>query len=258
MTRAAIRDRRDITGRDVLVTGANGGLGREWVAQLLDRGARRVFAADLVAEHWTDDRVVPLVVDLTRAATIEQAVRAAGSVSVLINNAGIPLRDPLSTGDERDLRRVFDVNFFGTLAMVKHVAPLIVANGGGAVVNVVSLLSWLSIAPGYSASKAALWSATNALRVELAPQAVDVVALHMGYTATPMTATLDVPKNSPADVVRAALDGLAGGAWEVLADQWSADVKAALSGPIEDMYPQLQGPALPFGQPTLLDPSLHA
>ncbi|RYF59366.1 MAG: SDR family NAD(P)-dependent oxidoreductase [Comamonadaceae bacterium] len=232
----------------VVVTGATGGLGREWVRQSLDRGAVRVYAADLTQGDWNDRQVVPLAVDLTREQTVVAAAAVATDATILINNAGIPLRDPILSASASALRNVFDVNFFGTLGVTRAFAPIVIGNGGGAILNVVSLLSWLSIAPGYSASKAALWSATNALRLELAPEGVEVVSLHMGYTATPMTRSLDVPKNDPADVVRAGLDGLEAGALEVLADEWSACVKAALAGPVEGMYPQLSGGLLPFGQ----------
>lgn len=240
---------RKLTGSTIFVTGANGGLGEEWVAQGLQRGAAKIYAADLVAKAWDDHRVIALALDITDAASVERAARRATDTTVLVNNAGVSLRDPLLTGEESALRHAFDVNFFGTLSVARAFAPTLVRNGGGAMLNVISLLSWLSISPGYSATKAALWSATNAIRLELATQGVDVVALHMGYTATPMTTALDVPKNDPADVVRAGLDGVETGAYEVLADEWSARVKAALSGPIQDLYPQLSGGSLPFGQP---------
>lgn len=238
-----------LEGETVVVTGANGGMGQEWVAQSLDRGAVKVYATDLTAREWADPRVVPLRLDVTDVDAVTRAAVAASDATVLINNAGIPLRDPILDVDGSALRHVFDVNFFGPISVTQRFAPVLIANGGGAILNVISLLSWLSIAPGYSAAKSALWSATNALRLELAPRGVDVVALHMGYTATPMTRALaDVVKNDPADVVRAGLDGLVDGALEVLADKWSADVKAALAGPIEDLYPQLSGGRLPFGQ----------
>jgi len=239
-----------IEGSTVFVTGANGGLGREWVRQCLDRGAVKIYAADLAPQEWGDARVVPVILDVTDTSAIESAADAAGDVTILINNAGIPLRDPILSVAGEALRQAFEVNFFGPIAVAQQFVPIIVSNGGGAVINVISLLSWLSIAPGYSAAKSAFWSATNAMRLELASAGVDVVALHMGYTATPMTQALQVPKNDPADVVRSGLDGLESGALEVLADQWSSDVKAALAGPVEVMYPQLAGATLPFGQPS--------
>lgn len=240
---------QSVQGGVVFVTGANGGLGQEWVKQCLDRGAVKVYAADLAAQEWDDPRVVPVILDVTDPSTIEGAAIGAADVTILINNAGVPLRDPILSVATEALRHVFEVNFFGPIAVAQRLAPLIVDNGGGAVINVISLLSWLSIAPGYSAAKSAFWSATNAMRLELAPAGVEVVALHMGYTATPMTRALQVPKNDPVDVVRSGLDGLEAGDPEVLADQWSVDVKAALAGPIEAMYPQLTGASLPFGQP---------
>ncbi|MEV6531137.1 SDR family oxidoreductase [Streptomyces sp. NPDC051639] len=236
----------DIAGQAVIVTGANGGLGRQWVAQALVRGAAKVYATDVTPGTWDDARVTPLVLDVTREETIDAVVAAASDATILINNAGIALRDPIMTVEDAKLRHVFDVNFFGTVTVTRRLAPVIVANGGGAILNVISLLSWLSLPAAYSAAKAALWSVTNAFRLELAPHGVDLVALHMGYTATPMTEALNVVKNDPADIVRAGLDGIQDGSLEVLADQWSVEVKAALAGPVQDLYPQLSGAAYPF------------
>lgn len=132
------------------------------------------------------------------------------------------------------------MNFFGPLAVAHAFAPALAANGGGALVNVLSVLSWIGVGDGYSATKAALWSATNTQRLSLAKQGTLVTALHLGYTDTPMTEGLDVPKNNPADMVQKTYDGLASGAYEVLADDLSVQVKGGLAGPIEALYPQLK------------------
>jgi NAD(P)-dependent dehydrogenase (short-subunit alcohol dehydrogenase family) len=157
---------------------------------------------------------------------------------VLVNNAGLGGGGPIS-GAEADLRHIFDTNFFGAVAVARAFAPILGANGGGVLMNVHSLLSWLGVAGGYSATKAALWSATNSLRLELAPQGTLVIGLHLGYTDTPMTANVTDAKNDPADVVRDAYDGLEAGDFEVLADAGSAAVKANLAKPIAEQYPQL-------------------
>lgn len=222
----------------VLVTGANGGLGREFVAQALARGAAKVYASARVPQEWDDPRVVALPLDVTDDDSIAAAVAAASDTTVVINNAGIGGSGSIS-GPEEPLRRIFEVNFFGAVAVARAFAPVLAANGGGALLNVHSVLSWLGVAGGYSASKAALWSATNSLRLELAPQGTLVSGLHLGYTDTPMTVNVTAPKNEASDMVRAAYDGLESGEYEIIADQVSADVKAGLAAPITALYPQL-------------------
>ncbi|WP_342772374.1 SDR family NAD(P)-dependent oxidoreductase [Nocardioides immobilis] len=125
------------------------------------------------------------------------------------------------------------VNFFGAVAVAHAFAPVLASNGGGALLNVLSVLSWIGVGDGYSATKAALWSATNTQRIQLAENGTLVTALYVGYTDTPMTAGLDVPKNAPDDVVSQAYTGLLAGDYEVLADDLSRQVKRALAGPVE-------------------------
>ncbi|NHT76860.1 SDR family oxidoreductase [Rhizobiaceae bacterium CRRU44] len=238
----------DFNGAVVLVTGANGGLGQEWIRQSLERGATKIYATDLQQREWNDERIVSLVLDITDNASVTSAAQTALDTTIVINNAGVAFREPLLTTDEETMRRVFDINFFGPVAVSKAFAPVLKNNGGGAILNVTSVLSWLVVPPVYSSAKAALWMATNALRLELLPQGTAVVSLHMGYTDTPMTKALNVRKNDPVDVVRAGLDGIANGAYEVLADKLSVQVKRALSEPVEVLYPQLTGSALRFDQ----------
>lgn len=222
----------------VLVTGANGGLGTHFVEQALERGATKVYATARTPRAWADPRVVPLELDVTDAATVAAAAAAAADVTLVVNNAG-GANGATVLSDNPDLRDLFDVNFFGPLAVAGAFAPALAANGGGALLNVLSVLSWIGIGDGYSATKAALWSATNTQRVALAAHGTLVTSLHLGYTDTPMTAGLDVPKNDPADIVRKAYDGIAAGAFEVLADDLSVQVKSGLAAPIETLYPQL-------------------
>lgn len=221
----------------VLVTGANGGLGTHFVTQALERGASKVYATARHPREWADPRVIPLVLDVTDPASIAAAAAAAPDVTVLINNAGIA-NGAAVLGPQDDLRKMFEANFFGPLAVVDAFRPAL-ARSAGTVLNVASVLSWLGIAGGYSASKAALWQATNSLRIGLAEEGITVTALHLGYTDTPMTAAVDAPKNDPAEVVRIAYDGLESGAVEILADDVSRQVKAALAGPVESLYPEL-------------------
>lgn len=225
----------------VLVTGANGGLGEQFVAQALERGAAKVYATARTPRDWDDARVVPLRLDVTDQASVQAAAAAAGDVTIVVNNAGISRRDANSLLDSSldDVRALFETNFFGAIQVVRAFAPILGANGGGALVDVHSALSWVGISGVYSATKAAFWSATNSFRLDLAPQGTLVQGLHLGYTATPMTAGIDAPMGDAADVVRDSYDGLERGAFEVLADQTSVDVKAGLSGPLEGLYPQL-------------------
>lgn len=229
-----------IDGAVVLVTGANGGLGIEFVNQALERGASKVYASARTPREWNDPRIVPLTLDVTSPGSIEAAVTAAPDVSILINNAGIASQSNSITGGTMDdLRSTFETNFFGAVAVARAFAPVVATNGGGAFIDVHSALSWLGVAGAYSASKAAFWSVTNSFRLELAPQGTHVLGLHLGYTDTPMTKDVTAPKGDPADVVRAAFDGLESGEFEVLADETSVNVKAGLSAPLVALYPSL-------------------
>jgi len=226
-----------LDGRTILVTGANGGLGQEFVRQGLERGARRVYAAARKPQTWEDPRVVPLTLDLNDAASITAAAAIAADVDLLVNNAALaPATDTsvLAT-DEQLARDIFETNYFGTVRVTKAFAPILAANGGGAVLNVLSLAVFMPINSVYAASKAAAWSATNALRVELAPQGTGVTGVIVGLIDTPMSASWDFPKVSPASVVAVSYDGVARGDFEVLADDESRRVKALLSGRSEDL-----------------------
>lgn len=140
-----------------------------------------------------------------------------------------------------DVRREFDTNFYGPLQMTRAFAPIIEANGGGHLLNVHSVLSWVALSGSYSASKAALWSQTNSLRLELKPRGITVTGLHVGYVDTDMAAHVDAPKTSPQSVAEQALDGIEADAYEVLADDLSRQVKAGLAADLAALYPQLTG-----------------
>ncbi|KAA1424231.1 SDR family oxidoreductase [Nocardioides antri] len=229
----------DIKDAVVLVTGANGGLGREFVGQALAHGATRVYATARAPKAWDDPRVVPLVLDVTDPASAARAAEVASDVTVLVNNAGAANGSSLLHPDLSAVRALFETNFWGQLEVTNAFGPVLERNGGGAVLNVLSVLSWLAVGDAYSATKAALWSATNTQRLALAGQGTQVVALHVGYTDTPMTTGIDADKNDPADVVAAAYAGLVAGDHEVLADELSRQVKGGLAAPIAVLYPQL-------------------
>lgn len=224
----------DITGSVALVTGANRGIGRRFVDEFLDRGAAKVYAAARRPEtvEVTDPRVEPLRLDLLDADSVAEAAAGAADTALLVNNAGVATRAGLVTGDMDAIRLEIDTHFFGTLGVIRAFAPVLAANGGGAVVNVLSALSWFAHdgAGAYSAAKAAEWNMTNGVRLELAGQGTLVQGVHLGSADTDMMAGYDVPKIDPADVARAALDGVRTGAVEVLVDDASRHVKAALAG----------------------------
>ena len=230
---------QSLDGRHVLVTGANGGLGEQFVAQGLERGAARVYAAARSARRWDDPRVVPLDLDLTDPEAPARAAAAAGDVDVLVNNAAIAPAGDTITGPEEELRRIFETNFFGTLRVSNAFAPVLAANGGGTLLNILSAAAWVSMPTGYAASKAAMWSATNALRIQLRGQGTHVVGLLVGMIDTPMTAGWDVPKVTAASVVAQAYDAVGDGSLEVLADEPTREIKTRLATPAEELYPWL-------------------
>jgi len=218
-----------ISGSIALVTGANRGLGRQFAVQLLERGAAKVYATARQPELITIPGVVTLPLDITDAASVAAAAAAADDVNLLVNNAGVAFGADLVTGDLDKLRQEMDANFWGALSVIRAFAPQL-ADGG--ILNVLSVLSWIGFqgSGGYAASKSAQWSLTNGVRLELAGQRTQVTGLHLGAADTDMTAGYDVPKADPAVIVKAGLDGLEAGDWEVLADEWSRVAKAGLAG----------------------------
>ncbi len=217
-----------------LVTGANRGLGRAWTQLLLEAGARKVYACarDPATVDATAHGVVPVKLDITRQEQVELVARQCGDVSLLVNNAGIVRGGALLDADAWPrMQQELETNLGGTLAMSRAFAPILAAGGGGAIVNVLSVLSWLSLPGGetYAASKSATWSMTNGLRAALRAQGTQVLALHVGFMDTDMTAGVSVPKAAPADVVRQALAALEAGREEVLADDMTREAKRGLS-----------------------------
>jgi NAD(P)-dependent dehydrogenase (short-subunit alcohol dehydrogenase family) len=213
------------------VTGANRGLGKRFATQLVERGAK-VYAAARRPETIDIPGVIPVQLDITDPEAVARAASLAGDVTVLINNAGVSTKSSLLTGPIEDVRLEMETHYFGTLGVTRAFAPIIEANGGGAILNVLSVLSWLH-APAfgaYSAAKAASWAMTDALRQALAPRGVDVAALHVGFMDTDMAEFVPAEqKTDPSVVAKLALDGLFAGEPEILADDLSRTVKAQLS-----------------------------
>ncbi|MER6514665.1 SDR family oxidoreductase [Nonomuraea sp. NPDC001636] len=217
-----------INGAHVLVTGANRGLGRQFILSLLDRGAGKVYATARRPELIDVPGVVPLRLDITDPASVAAAAAAAPDVKIVINNAGISTGANLVSGDLDTIRREMDTHFYGTLNVIRAFAPQL---ADGAILNVLSAISWLAYdgAGAYHAAKAAEWALTNSTRLELAPQRTLVTGLHLGAADTDMMAWYDGDKSAPEVIVAAALDGIEAHRPEVLADDWSRQVKAWLS-----------------------------
>jgi NAD(P)-dependent dehydrogenase (short-subunit alcohol dehydrogenase family) len=230
----------EITNSVAFITGGQRGIGKAFADELLARGARKVYVTARVPAPASDPRIVPLAMEVTDAASVAAAAAQAGDTTIVINNAGVGGLGPLLATDIEAARGLFEVNVFGALRIALVFAPILAANGGGALVDIHSALSWISGAGAYGAAKAAFWSLTNSLRLELAPQNTLVVGVHLGYTDTDMVARFpDVEKQPPSAVAIAALDALASGTTEVLVDQPSRYYKAALSGPVEGLNPGL-------------------
>lgn len=233
-----------IAGSTALVTGAGRGLGRYFTQALLDRGASTVYGTARRPDTIDTAGVTPLALDVTDPDSITVATEAAPDVDLLINNAGVSAFTDLITGELDDIHREMATNFFGPLWVIRSFAPVLAAQGGGAILNVLSALSWISYqgSAGYAAAKAAAWSMTNSVRLEISTQGTQVTGLVMASTDTDMMAEFDVPKNNPTDVVRAALDGIETGEIEVIADTDSAGLKAALAEHPSVLYPSLPTP----------------
>jgi NAD(P)-dependent dehydrogenase (short-subunit alcohol dehydrogenase family) len=220
-----------INGAVAFVTGANRGLGRHFAEQLVARGAAKVYAAARRLETVTQPDVVPVRIDITDPASVAAAAELASDVTLLINNAGIASFNSLLEAPMEDVRAQMESHFFGTLSVTRAFAPHLIANAPAAVLNVLSVLSWVHppSAGTYSAAKAALWAQTDTVRDELAPRGVAVTALHVGFMDTDMVAAVEGPKSDPAKVAADALDGVESGLVEVLGDELTRKVKAGLS-----------------------------
>lgn len=219
----------------VFVTGANRGIGLSFAREALARGARKVYAAARDPASVTLDGVVPIRLDVTDAAQIEAAAKACGDVTLLVNNAGIAQFGSFLEADAvESARRQIETNYFGPLLMTRAFAPILAKNGGGGVINVLSIASWVTrpALAVYASSKSATWGLTNGLRNDLRGQGTHMLGLHMGFVDTDMTKGIDQPKVSPDVVVQMTYDGLEAGLGEVLVDERTRMVHARLSASV--------------------------
>ena len=233
-----------IKGSVALVTGANRGLGRAYAAELVSRGAAKVYGAARDPAAVTEPGVTPIALDITDQERVAQVAQECADVSLLVNNAGVLKYSTFINAPNLDAARAeMEVNYFGTLSMCRAFAPVLAAHGGGAIVNMLSVTSFYTnpLDASYGASKAAAWSLTNGVRLELHHQGTLVVAVHASFIDTDMAAlATNVAKDSPESVVRQACDAVEAGQVEVLADERSRTVKAELSRDHELIYPPVQ------------------
>jgi NAD(P)-dependent dehydrogenase (short-subunit alcohol dehydrogenase family) len=214
------------------VTGGNRGLGLAFAREVLSRGAAKVYAGVRDPGGFHDPDIVPVRADVTDPASVLAAAARCRDTTLLVNNAGIAnVAFPLDWEMEDRSREFFETNYYGLVRASQAFAPVLAENGGGAIINVLSDTVWrpIPMLAAYGASKAAAWSFTNTLRIQLQDQGTRVLALHVGYVDTDMTRGLNVAKSNPEEVIRQALDALEAGKAEVLADAGTRELKADLA-----------------------------
>jgi NAD(P)-dependent dehydrogenase (short-subunit alcohol dehydrogenase family) len=222
----------DINGSVALVTGGNRGLGKAFVQALLAAGAQKVYVGTRHLIEATDPRLQPIKLDITDAGDVAAAALACQDVNILINNAGIAHAGSfLEAPSLEDARADMETNYLGTLAMCRAFAPILKKNGGGTLVNMLSIVSWYAepFISFYSASKAAEWSLTNGIRTELRAQGTLVVGVHAGYIDTDLASGVNLPKARPEDIAAKTIEAIVASQEEVLADRPAQVAKALLT-----------------------------
>jgi NAD(P)-dependent dehydrogenase (short-subunit alcohol dehydrogenase family) len=215
------------------ISGANRGLGLAFAKELLGRGVRKLYAGVRNPDGVDLPGVIPVKFDVTDSAAIAEAALRCSDVTLLMNNAGIGRVDTsaLDPSVIDNAREFFETNFYGIIRASQAFAPVLSANGGGAIVNVLSDVTWFSrpIMTAYAASKSAAWSFTNALRIDVRGKGIQVLALHVGFVDTDLTRDFDVKKSDPREIARRTLNALEKGHEEVLADAQTEALKRSLS-----------------------------
>ncbi|HEX4307866.1 MAG TPA: SDR family oxidoreductase [Solirubrobacterales bacterium] len=231
-----------IEGATALVTGANRGIGKQFAEELLARGAAKVYAGVRDPATITDPRLVAVALDVTDDARLREVAAELTDVDLVVNNAGAGHFNFALEADLDNARKEIEVNYLGIVSMTKAFAPVLAENGGGAIVNMLSVLSWFAapVLSTYSASKAAAWLYSNASRVELKGQGTEVLGVHAGYVDTDLIAEVEAEKLDPRVVAVSAFDALEAGESEVAVDERSRQVKAGLSEDQRLIYPGIE------------------
>lgn len=222
----------ELKNATVLITGANRGIGLAFAREALARGARKVYAGARDPASISLPGLQAIKLDVTSDEDVAAAAALAKDVTLVINNAGIAATGGFLADDSiESARRHLETNLLGLLRVAQAFAPVLAANGGGALLNVLSIASWINrpLLGVYGMSKSAAWALTNGLRHELREQGTQVLGLHMGFVDTDLTRGLDAPKSTPESVVRQAFEALEAGAEEVLADDATRQVKQGLA-----------------------------
>ncbi|NQV84873.1 MAG: SDR family oxidoreductase [Rhodospirillales bacterium] len=240
----------DVRDSIAFVSGANRGIGRAFVEELLEAGAAKIYASARDAAQLADlcaaapERIIPVALDVTKPDMIQDAAASYGDVTLLVNNAGIAGFSGLIAADDIDVARgEMETNYFGTLNMIRAFAPILASNGGGAIVNLASIASHVNfpVLGSYSASKAAVHSLTQGVRAELAAQGTLVVGVYPGPVDTDMAAGFPMEKTPPRDVVKAILDAVDAGDEDVYPDPVAVELHAGLLGDAKAVEGQVGG-----------------
>jgi NAD(P)-dependent dehydrogenase (short-subunit alcohol dehydrogenase family) len=228
-----------MNGSTAFVTGANRGIGHHFATQLLARGAT-VYAGARNPDAIEIPGAKAIALDITDPKSVAAAVEVASDVTLLINNAGLSTSTDL-LGNMDMIRLEMETHFFGSLSVTRAFVPVIAANGGGSILNMLSVVSWYSnpASAAYCAAKSAEWSMTNALRLQLVEKNIRVLGLHVGLVDTDLVAQVTAPKSDPALIATMALDGIEQDKYEILADDLSHQIQARLAGGVSALYPQL-------------------
>ncbi len=232
-----------IDGSVALVTGANRGLGRAFAKELVSRGAAKVYGAARDPAAVTEPGVTSIALDITDPERVAQVAAQCTDVNLLVNNAGVLKYSTFTGAPNLDAARLeMETNYFGTLSMCRAFAAVLAGNGGGAIINMLSVTSFYTnpFDASYGASKAAAWSLTNGVRLELHHQGTLVVAVHASFIDTDMAALTNAPKDKAESVAQQVFDAVEAGQIEVLADERTRTVKAELSRDHELIYPPVQ------------------
>ena len=228
----------EINGAAALVTGGQRGLGKAIAGELLAAGAAKVYATARDPRPSDDPRIVPLALEVTDQRSVDELARRAADVTIVVNNAGATIPGSLLDNDIDDVARLFDANVLGPVRVAKAFAPVLKRNGGGVLIDIHSALSWIAGFGAYGATKAALWSVTNTLRLELAPQGTTVIGVHVGWMDTELFAHIDSPKANPREVAGQIVAAVGKDQPEVLADDTSRYFKSVLSGDVAGLSPR--------------------